>query len=258
MKIGVHIRFFTYFIVLITVLTVLTTLSVSSQENTEDNEGFTIVHIAENGHYRSDYYYLIEEEKLEIEVVVIEGGNIDVYVMTDNQYDNAYVGLDGNEPTSISYLDISKENVNEFDEDYVASENDLDDSYYDYERGDICVVIDNQNNNLTDSDAVPTGPVSVKLKIIKHDRDYDEFEDTFCLAGMVVIIVITGVIILVLYLSLKKPKNKGQVRYQSGTNQPQCSYYPPPHMYYQSTYYPYPPPPEGQYGPGEEKPKMKK
>jgi hypothetical protein len=230
-------------------------VGVSGDNNNE--EGFIMVHIAENGHYRSEFFYLFGEAELEIEVEVVDGGKIDVYIMTDNQYSNAYTGFEGNKPSSISYLDASEENVSQFKSNYKIPEIDDGDEgyYYDYNTREICVVLDNQNSNLTDTDAVPIGPVSVRLKAIQHDQEFDEFVDPFCYAAIFIIIVLVAVIIIVIYLSLRKTKRKNVMPGEGTGKPPQFGQYPP---YYSYPPYPYSghhPPPGGAESEKSEPPK---
>lgn len=261
MKLSINSKHYLSFIILIAIFSILILpVGVSGDDNNE--EGFIIVHIAENGHYRSEFFYLFDEDELEIEVEVVDGGKIDVYIMTDNQYSNAYTGFEGNKPSSISYLDASEENVSQFKAHYKIPEVDDDDDryYYDFNTREICVVLDNQNSNLTGTDAVPTGPVSVRLKTIQHEQDFDEFQDPFCYAAMIIIIVLVAVIIIVIYLSLRKTKQKNVMPGDGTGKPPQFGQYP---SYYSYPPYPYPGhhlPPEGaeaEYGaPPKAKPKI--
>ena len=237
------------FLTLITLIAIFSILilpfGVIGQNDNE--EGFIIIHIAKNGHYRSQYFYLYDLVELEIEVEVIEGGKIDVYLMTENQYSNTYTGFDGNEPSAFSYLGISKENISQFKALYEVPRDDDDDYYYyEYDSWQICVVLDNQDSNLTDTDAVPIGLVTVKLKTIEHERDYeiDEFEDPICYGALIVIIILVAVIIIVIYLSLRISKSKTDI--PGPGKPPHFGHYPSYGVY--PPYYVYPehyPPPEG-------------
>ena len=257
MKLGIDSKRIVAIISLITIISILIVpLTVSSENGNE--EGFIVVHIGENGHYRSQYFYLYEDDELEIEVEVIKGGNIDVYVMTENQYSNAYTGFEGNEPSAISYLDVSKENISEFEVRYKVPDIDNDDDYYDYDSWRICVVLDNQDSNLTDTDAVPTGLVTARLKLIEHDggSDIDDFEEPFCLAAMIVIIVLVAIIIIVIFFSLRRSKPKDQ--FPVPGKPPKYGHYPPYGAY--PPYYPYPgeyPPQEGRETDEDKPPKAK-
>jgi hypothetical protein len=86
------------------------------------------------------------------------GSEVDVYIMTPDQYDSVYVG---ESPLVFSALDWW-EGVSELSESYNTSSQDY--GFY--------VVVDNVDNPLRSDDAVPTGNVNIDLKVIVTHWDY--------------------------------------------------------------------------------------
>lgn len=238
MKISVIIKLLAIVTVVIIAFPIFT-IAAGQNDNSDSNGGYTIIHISEGGHYKSGYHYLHPEDELEVEVIVTEGGNVDVYFMTDSQYYNAYPQWD-DAPYSISYLDISAENVKQYSATYEvpAEDDDEDDYYFNGDSIELCVVIDNVDCNITETDAVPTGPVTVKLHIEKHEEVYDPYGDELCaIIGVIIMVVIISIILIIYFIS-RKARGKEPPR-------PQYPYYPP----YYGPYGPHPPPPEDAQSP---------
>ena len=227
MKINAIIKLLAIVTVIIIAFPMFTIAAGQNGDEDTNNGGYTIIHIAGGGHYKSGYYRLYPEDSLEVEVIVIEGGNVDVYIMTDNQYDNAYPRWDG-EPYSISYLDISAENVKQYSATYEVPEEDddnEDDYYFSGNSIVLCVVVDNNDCNITETDAVPTGPVTVKLHIEKHEEFDDPYGDEVCaIIGVIIMIVIISIIIIIYFISRKTP---GKEPPRPAPPGPQYPYYPP-------------------------------
>lgn len=225
MKISVIIKLLAIVTVVIITFPIFT-IAAGQNGNSDSNGGYTIIHIAEGGHYKSGYYRLYPEDSLEVEVIVTEGGNVDVYIMTTNQYSNAYPRWDGESP-SISYLDISAENVKQYSKTYEAPEedDDEDDYYFNGDSIELCVVVDNNDCNITETDAVPTGPVTVKLHIEKHEEFYDPYGDEVCaIIGVIIMVVIISIIIIIYFISRK---TQGKEPPRPPPPSPQYPYYPP-------------------------------
>jgi hypothetical protein len=212
-----------------------------SDNNNSDDFSFTTV-IAPGGFDRSLDLYLDVGDEIKVQVDVVSGGPVDIYIMTDNQFEAAYSYDDENWSTkAISYLK-GKENINSAYISYKApSYEEYDDEYFDYYLyfDTIYVVVDNRNSSLTPNDADSTGPVEVKvgikIKRIESVPNFDPIIGACVIIGIILLIVL--IIIVIYFVRDKKRKSIDSKEYeQQAKLQPQ----------YQYPYY-YPPwPPHGQ------------
>ena len=212
-----------------------------SDNNNSDDFSFTTV-IAPSGFDRSLDLYLDVGDEIKVQVDVISGGPVDIYIMTDNQFEAAYSYDDENWSTkAISYLK-GKENINSAYINYKApSYEEYDDEYFDYYLyfDTVYVVVDNRNCSLTPNDADSTGPVEVKvgIKIKRADSvpDFDPIITTCVIIGIILLIVL--IIIIIYFVRDKKRKSIDSKEYEQQAKLQQQYQYP---------YY-YPPwPPHGQ------------
>jgi len=209
-----------------------------SNDDSDEKDSLFSAIIAQNGNFKSSGFYLDIGDEIETDVRVIQGEAIDVYIMTEGQYETAY---EYNETLiSISYLK-SKENIKNTTisyivPDYVDDAND--EYYYDYWEtfDNVVVVVDNRNCTLTANDADSSGPVTVKVDIkIKRKSDIPDFPniveelDTVCISAAVIIVIIL-IIVIIYFIQSSKQKS---IMDQNRT---------PPQMYYQYPPWPtYPP-----------------
>ena len=183
-----------------------------------------IVYIGQGDHYDLGPYFTWGDSDLWVNMTVTQGGNVDIYVMSMNQYMNAYPYEE--EPGGISFKSSSQENVSQANI-YMHIEIDEQDMWADDQ---IWVIIDNRDVSATPNDATPTGNVQVEVEIGWESDEYyyDDFfwmEGILCVAGSLVPTILIIVLLFLIYRKLGKKKDV------------------PPHM----PYPPYPPtaaPPE--------------
>ena len=184
------------------------------------------VYIGEGDYYSLGPYYGWGTSDLWVNMSVIQGGNVDIYVMSSNQYYNAYSSdtylyeQGGQEPGGIAFKSNSRENVSQAN---IYHHMEIDINQEMWGEDDIWVIIDNRNTNATPNDATPTGNVQVELEIKWITDEYDYFDDGFfwlegilCVAGS---LIPTVLIIVLLFLIYKKIGKKNDVT-------PPMQYYP--------------------------------
>ena len=126
-------------------------LESSAEDETYEFE--TEVIVAEDGHFR---HTLMEDwgdtATVNISVQSLSGDNCDIYIMDEDQYESAY----GNATTG-SFSAIYKwENLTSMEEVIVFQST----------RPFLYLVVDNTDNPLTPSDAVPDGTITVALRVV--------------------------------------------------------------------------------------------
>ena len=149
----------------------------------------------------SYYYssYLEKGDEIEAEINVKSGGNIDVYLLYEEQYD--YYLEDVNDSNVFTYIEnASKQNTKQFSYTY---EVEYDGKYY--------IVIDNRDNSQSD-DAVPTGNVEVEVRYSRVWSGYGGFYPELPVEAMLIcasifIILIIIIIAVVIILTKKGKKN---------------------------------------------------
>ena len=146
-------------LIIICVLLVVMSGCVSPYDPSSDTQEYeTEVIIAEGGHYKYalDWVYY-EELEVELEISSSDNKNFDVYIMDNDQYENAYEQND----TIIAFSAyFSKENVTKVDEKV-----DLPARYFYY------LVIDNKDTPLTPNDATPDGVITLDV-YVKYTSTY--------------------------------------------------------------------------------------
>lgn len=194
------------------------------------------VYIGEGDYYNLGPYYGWGDSDLWVNMTVIQGGNVDIYVMSSNQYYNAYSSepylyeQGGQVPGGIAFKSNSQENVSQANI-YHHMEIDMNQEMWGEE--DIWIIIDNKDTNATPNDATPTGNVQVELEVKWITDEYDYFDDFFwmegllCVAGAVIPIILIIVLLFLIYRRIGKKKEAV-----------------PPPQYHQP--YPPPTPPMGQ------------
>jgi hypothetical protein len=224
----------------------------------ESNDYLYTATIAQNGHFPSQSLYLDEGDQIQVKVMVISGGPIDVYIMTSQQYDLAYK-IDNESIKTVSYLH-SEENEREVEFTYEIPDfknYNMDDYYY-YDENffdSIYLIVDNRNCSLTDYDANSVGVVNVKIdyKIKYSESDMiDPLEGVNIICGIMALVIIIIVIAIIFYFIRESRRNHKQMiqpvpqqHYYQYQYQYQPPTAPPPQPQYYQQYYAWPPP----YGP---------
>jgi hypothetical protein len=245
---------------------IITALQITSVSGSDDSL-FTAI-IAEGGYYRSHDFYLDEGDTVEVSIEVIEGGPIDVYLMTINQFYNAKYDDDNSSIRSISYLKGEEnERIVEFKYEVPDFEKNIDEYYY-YDEDffdSIYIIVDNRNCSLTDYDADSVGVVEVKIDFeITRDTTSDLGPvDEFNLICAVSVIIVILIIFVLIFYFIRESRHRSKMT--GNFPQAQYSYQYPQYVQYSQyaqPYYPqypgYPP-----YGPAppphvEERPRPRK
>jgi len=169
-----------------------------------------VLAILDAGDYKAypveSYYYssyLEKGDEIEVEVNVKSGGNIDVYLLYEDQYED-YLEDANNTNTSKVFTFVengSKENTKQFSYTY---EVEYDGKYY--------IVIDNRDNSQPD-DAVPTGNVEVEMGYSRTWTGYGGLYypeipvEAILICATTFIILIIIIIAVVIMLTKKGKKN---------------------------------------------------
>ncbi|MDI6916970.1 MAG: hypothetical protein QMC80_04150 [Thermoplasmatales archaeon] len=169
-----------------------------------------VLAILDAGDYKAypvgSYYYssyLKKGDKIEAEINVKSGGNIDVYLLYEEQYDD-YLEDANNTNTSKIFTFIengSKQNTKQFSYTHNVE---YDGKYY--------IIIDNRDNSQAD-DAVPTGNVEVEMGYSRVWTGYNGLyypeipveAILICAATFIILIVI--IIAVVIVITKKEKKN---------------------------------------------------
>lgn len=211
--------------------------------------------ISQGSHHTSQDFDLDEGDKIVVSITVVNGGPVDLYLMTNNQYSLTYRGYNESSRV-ISYLRAS-ENTQIGEVSFTVPSRDDDETLggYDYYNlfDSIYVIVDNSNNELTQNDANTIGPVEVKIEVkIEHDSDnpfFDPFFTICIIIGFVIFVIVLIIIIILIRGSRRKreaqmfpptpSQSSSQLRQQA--HQHQQTHY---QGYYQYPYWsPYGPPP---------------
>lgn len=178
------------------------------------------VYIEEGGYYFSGPHYAWGDSQLWVNMSVVDGGKVDVYIMTSTQFYNAFPD-DDSQPIAISYLAQSMENVSHAEITYLL-EMETDDPFADYME-DIFVIVDNRQCDITPNDADPTGVVEITLEVDWRSDDLlgllDGWDIGICLVMLAIGAIIFFAILYIVIRSLDKRRK---------SRQPQYQYYPPP------------------------------
>jgi hypothetical protein len=115
----------------------------------------TEVIISEGGHFKYSLGYMYDY-KIELNISSKNGNQFDVYIMDEDQYENAY----GSTNTSILAFSVqySYENVSQVDDTIEISE-DIP------EYKSLYLILDNRKVEITPNDADPIGTITVDLNI---------------------------------------------------------------------------------------------
>lgn len=179
------------------------------------------VYIGMGEHYDLGPYYSWGEADLWVNMTVIQGGNVDVYVMNMNQYYNAYPFEE--EPGGISFQGSSQENVSQANI-YIHIE--MDNEQELWEGEEVWIIIDNRDVSATPNDAIPTGNVQVELEIVWESDEYDYYDDFFWMEGLICMatsVIPVVLIVLLLFLIYRKMDKKKET-------QPPMNYYQNPQV----------------------------
>ena len=212
-------------------------MGLTANVNASDKNS-VVASIARNGHFTSAELYLYEGDKVEVDVHVTLGGPVDVYLMTEEQYNLAY-NLDNKSAISVGYL---KGVENSKDISFSYKYPDLSNSGGSYYYIDsMIIVIDNRNCSLTNYDADSTGIVEVTLTYSITSESLDSM-DEFALVcvGVIIVIVIIIVIIIFYFVRESRRKTTQPAFFQQAPPPAPPQVVPPPQPYPQYPQYSYP------------------
>ncbi len=125
--------------------------------------------IGEGGHYKYNIGWIFYDEvDIVLNISSRDSSYFDVYIMSENQYENAY---DVTDTSTIAFSAIyAKENTAQLNETVELSEEESD--------GIIYVIIDNRDTPVTSNDAVPSGILTLDVNItVKTTYSYPVFID---------------------------------------------------------------------------------
>jgi len=186
-------------------------------------QGTETIYIGVGDYYALGPYHPWESGDLWVNMTVLQGGNVDLYVMSTTQYSNAYSYYEQESPGGIAFKSSSEENVSQANI-YIHIEADIESE--NWMEDEVWVVVDNRDVSATPYDAVPTGDVRVELEVdwYSGDYSYDDFfwiDILFLLGAIAPFILLVIVIVIVLRMDRK---NKQNPPYQM----PYYQSYPPP------------------------------
>lgn len=111
------------------------------------------VYIAEGGHFKYTAGYFWDEIEIILNITLKEGTSFDVYIMDEDQYENAY---DNSNTSILAFSTLyAKENITKLDDTIHINEHD----------NELYIVMDNRNTTITPNDATPTGTIILDVKI---------------------------------------------------------------------------------------------
>ena len=118
--------------------------------------------IAQGGHFKYSLGYSLNDEYI-LDISSRDGTNFDVYIMDEDQYENAYDTIDSSIISFSSFY--SNENTNG-----VEDELDFTDERSVYKE--YFLVIDNRDTRITPNDAQPVGTLTIDVNIIINYFNY--------------------------------------------------------------------------------------
>lgn len=149
--------------------------------------------VNENDHYSDWLFGVSKGDKIDIDVT--STGNIDIYIISNNQYWSGYLGIYSNFTPTFQMLNVTTAHFSWTKPD--------DQSY--------CLVIDNRVNDIEGS-ANPVGPVTISLTrsdpFSENVQAAGEALSFFCLAVIVILIVIVVLIIVGIVIYVKRKSQK--------------------------------------------------
>ncbi|MDO9538224.1 MAG: hypothetical protein Q7J68_07890, partial [Thermoplasmata archaeon] len=169
------------------------------------------VYIGEGDHYASGPYYAWESADLWVNMTVVQGDNVDVYVMSMTQYMNAYPYEQ--DPGGIAFKNCSQENVSQT---YISLHVEIDNEDDMWMQEEIWVIVDNREVSATPDDANPTGTVRIELEIdwVTDETYYDDFfwlESLLCVTVSLIPIILIVVLLFLIYRKIDNKKNNTQL-----------------------------------------------
>jgi hypothetical protein len=179
------------------------------------------VYIDQGGHYASGPNYIWGKADLWVNLTVVSGGDVDLYIMNADQYGNAYPE-GGGAPNAISYKPDSVEGVQTVNLHVAFNpEGDI------FFEEAVYVVVDNRDCAITPDDAVPTGLVRATLEVDWQADDYYELfpELGVCIVALVIFLVIILALIYLVYRSTRARRERESQYYQQTVPPP---YWQPP------------------------------
>ena len=205
-----------YVIALMIAVTVIAVISM----NAVGKQTIKSKQLNEDEHETYSLYSSIDDE-VDITFSVTEGGQVDIYIMSSDEYSK----YNRDEDFSASY---TKEKKSRLDNEKWVQPDDQD--YY--------LVIDNKNNAHS-NDAEPDGSITYDLEYDDHwAEDVGEAIATVCIACGAIIVV---VVIVVIYLIVRKKKADTVIVQPSVMYPSPSPQYPPPQIPFGYSQQPQPP-----------------
>ncbi len=222
-------------IVLAILITASLTFIITDNSKAQDIES-DIIHIGEGNFYISGPYDAWTYSEIWVNITVTSGGNIDVYVMTYTQVDNAYPystyyygdyssSDDATEPRAISHKTESVEDVAVANIHYEFEEGGGD-YYYDYSDDEIFIIIDNRNCNITSNDADTEGVVSLEMALeYEYSSSWTDDPFTDIIGGLILVggiglLILVSIVVLAIYGERKKKDKRQPQQLQPMSFQP--------------------------------------
>lgn len=201
-KQGILLKRVAIIMLIVTLIAPVVTNSVAYEYNTNYTK-YRKLGIGEYEKYEI-YYSLSKGDEISIEVSVLSGEYIDVYLLMSYQYEEYFADANATNTTvDFDYIsEGSQQSTKYFKYTYEVK---YDDAYY--------IVIDNRNNSQP-NDAVPTGEVEVSVNYtIKHKYPdyYPPFEEYFSKVGLICIsiaIIVIVIVVAIIVISVRSTKKK--------------------------------------------------
>ena len=195
------------------------------------------IYIDDGSYYIAGPYDAWSYGEIWVNVTVTSGGNVDVYVMSYTQVDNAYnydpyyyggyqpSGDNITDPRAVSFKPASEEDTSSARIHYVFDTSE--ESYYTGPEEGIFIIIDNRECDITPDDADPSGVVVLDMTMEYTEGGYFDDFDLFIwpVIGIIVLeaLAVVGVIIL-LFLVVRHFDKKKKAE-QALQPQPAYPYY---------------------------------
>lgn len=161
LKIPIAIWIVALFIIIFLSCAIIALLSFPGPYDSQDVFNAEVI-ISEGGHFKYSLGFSLNDEYI-LNISSRDGTNFDVYIMDEDQYENAYETIDSSIISFSSFY--SNENTNRVQENLDFTD----------ERGlykEYFLIIDNRDTPITPNDAVPVGTLTLDVEITIDYYDY--------------------------------------------------------------------------------------
>lgn len=198
-KHGILLRSVAIIMLIVTLIAPVVTNSVAYEYNTNYSK-YRKLGIGEYEKYEI-YYSLSKGDEISIEVSVLSGGYIDVYLLMSHQYEEYFADANATNITvDFDYIsEGSQQSTKYFKYTYEVK---YDDAYY--------IVIDNRNNSQL-NDAAPTGEVEVSVNYTIKHKYPDYYPPDFLQIGLIcisIVIIVIVIVVAIIVVSVRSTKKK--------------------------------------------------